>query len=106
MGSPHDGRRRLRKVTEHPSDEPLPHRTTAVRGPALGLGPGTWPFVDRDHKLEAVLATLDGTGAGAVVVSGPHGAGRTRLAQEAVAALRARGRRAEWVTGTRGGAAI
>jgi DNA-binding CsgD family transcriptional regulator len=78
------------------------------RAPAhsMGLGAATWPFVDRDHKLQAAVELLSGAEAAAVVVSGPLGSGRTRLAQEAVASLRSRGRRAEWVTGTRGGRAL
>jgi DNA-binding CsgD family transcriptional regulator len=75
-------------------------------GHATAPGAGAWPFVDRDGKLRAVLEPFSGPSAGAVVVSGPPGCGRTRLAQEAVAFLRLRGRRAEWVTGTRGAAAI
>ena len=75
-------------------------------GHTVGLGPGTWPFVDRDDRLRAVIELLDGDAARAVVLSGPAGSGRTRLAQESVARLRASGRRVEWVTGTRGAAAV
>ncbi len=49
---------------------------------------------------------VGGTDAGSVVVSGPPGAGRTRLAREAARALTARGRRVEWLTCTRGLAMI
>ncbi|SOE03246.1 helix-turn-helix transcriptional regulator [Blastococcus haudaquaticus] len=74
--------------------DPLPH---AIR---------RWPFVDRDHKLATVLAELSDTDVSAVVVSGPGGSGRTRLAREAVAALDQGNRRTEWVTGTRAASAI
>lgn len=69
-------------------------------------GHGSWPFVDRDDKLRALLGVIGGPEPAAVVVSGPRGTGKTRLAQEAVAALRTRGRRTEWATATRGAAAI
>ncbi len=72
--------------------------------PQPPAGPG--PFVDRDHALQALLTTLGGDRPGAVVVSGPRGAGRTRLAQEALAALHRQGHRSAWATGTRGGAGI
>jgi DNA-binding CsgD family transcriptional regulator len=52
------------------------------------------------------MAVVDGADAASVVVSGPPGAGRTRLAREVMRALRAGGRSVEWVTCTRGFAAI
>ncbi|NEM07511.1 LuxR C-terminal-related transcriptional regulator [Geodermatophilus normandii] len=66
----------------------------------------SWPFVDRNGGLATVLEVLGGADTATVVVSGPPGAGRTRLAREVVHALAARGRRVEWVTCTRGMAAI
>ena len=65
-----------------------------------------WPFVDRDHRLEQVLKVVGGVGASAVVVSGMAGVGRTRLMQEALRTLAAQGRRTEWVSCTRGTAAL
>jgi DNA-binding CsgD family transcriptional regulator len=65
-----------------------------------------WPFVDRDARLETVLAVLDGGDPGVVVVSGPRGAGRTRLAREAVSTLQRKGRASAWAAGARGAAAI
>ncbi|MDP9429315.1 MAG: hypothetical protein M3Q47_10780 [Actinomycetota bacterium] len=72
--------------------------------PQPPAGPG--PFVDRNHTLQALLTTLGGDRPGAAVVSGPRGSGRTRLAQEAVAALHRQGHRSAWATGTRGAAGI
>jgi len=65
-----------------------------------------WPFVDREARLRTILEMVGGSTPAAVVVSGGHGVGRTRLAQEVIRTLRERGRRTEWVTGTRGAAAI
>ncbi|RBY79776.1 hypothetical protein DQ238_09000 [Geodermatophilus sp. TF02-6] len=81
-----------------PTDEP------AARGTVPGCG--AWPFIDREGELEAVLATVGGTEAASVVVSGQPGAGRTRLAQEVKRELTARGRRVEWITCTRAISAI
>ena len=74
------------------------------RHPQPPAGPG--PFVDRDNKLQVLLTALGGDRPGAVVLSGPRGAGRTRLAQEALAALQRQGHRSAWATGTRGEAGI
>jgi DNA-binding CsgD family transcriptional regulator len=70
----------------------------SIDGPGVG---GAWPYVDRDATLTALLDALGPGDAGALIISGPPGVGRTRLAQEALAALRARGRRTEWATCTR-----
>ncbi len=60
-----------------------------------------WAFADRGGELRALLERVDGGEPAAVVVSGRHGVGRTRLAQEAIRVLRARRRGTEWVTCTR-----
>ncbi len=65
-----------------------------------------WPFVERGGELRALLEGVDGAEPAAVVVSGPRGVGRTRLAQEAIRVLRARRRGTEWVTCTRSMATI
>src|SRR3954466_5257958 len=92
--------------------QPFAHRTSgtgrtsytgdatgpSIDGPASG---GAWPYVDRDRTLAAVLDALGPGDAGALIVSGPPGVGRTRLAQEALAALQARGRRTAWAPGPR-----
>ncbi len=87
-----------RPTPESRPDGPVASRTAPDRS--------TWPYVDRDGELEAVLGMVGRAGTAAVVVSGPPGAGRTRLAQEVRRALEARGRRVEWVTCTRGMATI
>ncbi len=62
--------------------------------------------MDREGELEAVLAVVGGADVASVVVSAQPEAGRTRLAQEVVRTLGNSGRRVEWVTCTRGTAAI
>lgn len=92
IGSPAPGEVVARAVPR-PRDGPTPQ-------PRRGVREG-WRFVDRDHKLATVLDALSAAGPGAVIVSGPPGVGRTRLAQEALSALGRAGRRIEWVTCTR-----
>ena len=46
---------------------------------------GPWPFTGRGAELRAVRARLDRDGA--VVVAGPAGVGKSRLARELVARL-------------------
>jgi DNA-binding CsgD family transcriptional regulator len=71
--------------------------------PLGGMG-SDWPFVDRSTRLRTIIGS--GLTPTAVIISGGHGVGRTRLAQETIRTLRARGRRTEWVTCTRGTATI
>src|SRR3954447_10213138 len=73
--------------------------------PVGGRG-SDWPFVDRGARLRTILDMGGGLTPNAVIVSGGHGVGRTRLAQETIRTLRARGRRTEWVTCARGTATI
>ena len=98
---PHVGSERGVLRREVPHAEP-----GRAGGHAPGPRTGAWPFVDRDGILRAVLEPLTGSEAGAVVVSGTHGSGRTRLAQQALAVMRAHGRPVHWVTGTRAEASI
>jgi DNA-binding CsgD family transcriptional regulator len=78
-------------------DRPLERTTTPD---------GEWCFAERRGELLALLEGVDGVEPAAVVVSGRPGVGRTRLAREAIRALRARRRGTEWVTCTRSTEAI
>ncbi|HEX4253183.1 MAG TPA: BTAD domain-containing putative transcriptional regulator, partial [Pseudonocardia sp.] len=83
-----------------PVPPPAPHlgesldsagRVAGFRGPGLGarrhpgLGPGLSSFVGRDTDLRRLHAVLDD--ARLVTLTGPGGAGKTRLARETVATL-------------------
>src|SRR6266545_2338708 len=66
-----------------------------------------WPLVGRDRQLRAIVATAASTGgAGALVLSGGPGVGKTRLAREAMTRLAAAGRVTEWVSATRSASVI
>ncbi|HEY8120057.1 MAG TPA: helix-turn-helix transcriptional regulator [Myxococcota bacterium] len=57
-----------------------------------------WAFVGRKHELELALAELD-AGRSGLVIAGPPGVGRTRLAAEIARAAAARGHASAWLTG-------
>jgi DNA-binding CsgD family transcriptional regulator/tetratricopeptide (TPR) repeat protein len=62
--------------------------------------------VGRDRELRRALEHLVGAESAAVLVTGPEGCGRTRLAREIVAAAGERGARTVWVSATAAAAAI
>ncbi|MEW9532580.1 LuxR C-terminal-related transcriptional regulator [Microbispora sp. NPDC049125] len=69
-------------------------------------GPGTsWPLVGRAAALRTITEAATRADAGVVIV-GPPGVGRTRLAREAVAWLAAAGHPTSWAAGTRAAGAI
>jgi DNA-binding CsgD family transcriptional regulator len=61
---------------------------------------GTWPFRGRDDELEVVRAAIEPLGAGAVVVLGQAGAGKTRLLREVAATAERSGHPVRWVVGS------
>ena len=63
-----------------------------------------WPLVGRASELARVHDVI-GSG-GHVVLAGPAGVGKTRLARETTDAFRSAGFATEWVIGTRAAAAI
>jgi DNA-binding CsgD family transcriptional regulator len=63
-----------------------------------------WPLVGRASEITRIQEVI-GSG-GHVVLAGPAGAGKTRLAREATDALRDAGYATEWVIGTRAAAAV
>ncbi|MEO3859331.1 LuxR C-terminal-related transcriptional regulator [Acrocarpospora sp. B8E8] len=59
-----------------------------------------WPLVGRTAALRGITEAAAREDVRGVVVVGPPGVGRTRLAREAVTALAAAGHRTAWATGT------
>lgn len=69
-----------------------------------------WPLVGRAHHLDlietAYTAAVPSAGGGGVVIVGPPGVGRTRLASEAATRLSRRGCRVGWASPSRSGATV
>ncbi|HKR49123.1 MAG TPA: LuxR C-terminal-related transcriptional regulator [Pseudonocardiaceae bacterium] len=60
----------------------------------------------RDSELQFIAERMIGTEPRSVVVAGPAGVGKTRLAREALAAAKRSGRSTRWAAGTSAAAAI
>src|SRR5262245_37218648 len=65
-----------------------------------------WPFAGRRAELVRAGEALSEGSAGGVVVAGPAGVGKTRLAGEIAQLAAARGCAVEWVRATRSAASI
>src|SRR5919202_5404928 len=66
----------------------------------------SWPLVGREAELAMIATAVAGEAPGGVVLAGPAGAGRTRLAREAVRRAEAAGCVAEAFTATRALASV
>ena len=104
-------RRRRRAPRCRPGDGPGPNVRTPQatgRGPPFptmpGVVPSAWPLVGRSAELSLARAAL-ASGVD-VVVSGPLGVGRTRLADEVLAEAESSGNRVVRLTVTRAAASI
>ena len=72
----------------------------------IRLPPMQWPLVGREVELRSVARALSDGSAGGVVVAGPAGVGKTRLALEVAELAAADGYTVEWVRATRSAASI
>src|SRR4051794_21594640 len=59
-----------------------------------------WPLTGREDELRTLAQTLTGRRPRSVVLVGPAGVGKTRLAREALAIADKAGRATRWVTAT------
>ena len=60
----------------------------------------SWPLTGRSQELGAIEAALSAPDVFGIVVSGPSGVGKSRIAREALSAAVARGSEGRWVIGT------
>jgi DNA-binding NarL/FixJ family response regulator len=67
---------------------------------------GTSPLIGRKAECAAITRALEGTGARSVVIVGPPGVGRTRLAREALRLAEGRGHRTRWAAATEASALV
>lgn len=65
-----------------------------------------WPLVGRDRQRELLREHVTAAAPGTLVLSGEAGAGRTRLAREALALARRAGRETRWAVGHEAAAAV
>ena len=65
-----------------------------------------WPFAGREAELRLVGDALAGGSAGGVVIAGPAGVGKTRLAAEAAELAEAQGCAVEWARASRAARSI
>lgn len=65
-----------------------------------------WPLIGRDDVLDVVTAAITQRGLGSLILSGPPGVGRSRLAREALRSAQSTGLATEWFVATRAAASI
>src|SRR5439155_1126256 len=73
---------------------------------AVPHNPAAWPLIGREEALADVAAAIVRPGPGSLVLAGPSGVGRSRLAREALGAARSAGFSTEWFVATRAAASI
>src|SRR5262245_19044827 len=66
----------------------------------------TWPLVGREREMRLIEASLSGPHSSGVVISGPAGVGKSRVAAEALDVAAARGSDVRWVVGTSAGRSL
>ena len=65
-----------------------------------------WPLIGRDAELRLIGEALSSDSAGGVVIAGPAGVGKTRLAGEAAELAGAQGCAVDWVRASRSARSI
>ncbi|MDA2891160.1 LuxR C-terminal-related transcriptional regulator [Mycolicibacterium sp. BiH015] len=63
----------------------------------------TWPLVGREREMRLIETSLSAPHTRGIVISGPAGVGKSRVAAEALDAAAARGSATRWVVGTSAG---
>ena len=66
----------------------------------------SWTLTGRDSELQFIAERLSSGESRSVVIAGPAGVGKTRLAREALAVAKRGGRVTQWAAGTSAAAAM
>jgi len=74
--------------------------------PSATSDPQAWPIVGRADELQRIAVARGEDGSRGVVLVGPAGVGKSRLAREAIAEAGDRGALVEWVHATRSAATV
>ena len=84
--------------TDRVPQRAAPRRGPAADRPAAGASKlsADWPLTGRDEELRGAIGAL--RTAGGVLLAGPAGVGKTRLAREVLLDAAQRGRRGRWIT--------
>ena len=78
----------------------------AGAAPSATSDPLAWPIVGRAAELQRIAVAHGEDGSRGVVLTGPAGVGKSRLAREAISAAGDRGALVEWVHATRSAATV
>lgn len=86
--------------TDRVTQRAAPRRGPAADRPAAGASrlSTDWPLTGRDEELRGAIGAL--RTAGGVLLAGPAGVGKTRLAREVLLDAAQGGRRGRWITAT------
>lgn len=66
----------------------------------------SWPLIGRTKQMQAIEAAIGASDVSGVLICGAEGAGKSRIAREALSALAARGYEARWTAGAAAARAI
>jgi DNA-binding CsgD family transcriptional regulator len=72
---------------------------------SLALG-GDWPLTGRDQEWNRLARLAQSAAASSVILAGPEGVGKTRLAREYVLLAGKAGRATQWISATRSAATV
>jgi hypothetical protein len=70
------------------------------------MGRSSPPLIGREEECRAITAAMAEEHANGLVITGPPGVGRTRLAREALEIAAAQGRRTRWAKGSKAAALV
>jgi len=92
--------------SHHAADSASDQRRVPSALVGFAMRTDSWTLTGRDSELQFIAERLTGGESRSVVIAGPAGVGKTRLAREALAVAKRGGRVTRWAAGTNAAAAI